>query len=143
MNLSFLHLQMRIRDWNSYRASFGALSPALLYFSYRNTCKCRYTKFGSLLCIHKHVCSTNSGVENIILWSYNYCCLFEFITSYHQKIDWRKHSIEQFSVLHSVPFGFYYYWYIDWLKICGVGPTKVVSAPQLQFVKRLLCFLCK
>lgn len=45
-----------------------------------------------------------------VLWSF-----LEFISSYHQKID-RKQYSEQFSVLHSVPFGFYYYLYVRVVK---------------------------
>lgn len=76
---------------------------------------------GNLPYVHQHVCGTNLGVEDTIpvvlqfartpLWFF-----LEVNTSYHQKIDGRRQYAEQFGVLHSVPFGFYYYLHVRVVK---------------------------
>lgn len=83
LNLYLLHLQKRTGDWNSNTTAFGTLSPSLVLQLQDILANTDIQNSGSLLCIHQHVCGTNSGMENTTLWSCNlpeHCSVF-FLSS--------------------------------------------------------------
>lgn len=71
LNLYLLYLQKRTGDWNSNTTAFGTLSPSLVLQLQDIFANADIQNSGSLLCVHQHVCGTNSGMENATLWSYN------------------------------------------------------------------------